>query len=93
MYFANALGFFIYQSLDAIDGKQARRTGSNTPLGELFDHGCDAVSTYLVVVSGMSAIGLHEYPDTMLVFIVLVLSLNFFYHWQTYVSGVLYFKR
>jgi hypothetical protein len=39
------IGLFIYQSLDAIDGKQARRTGSSTPLGELFDHGCDSVST------------------------------------------------
>jgi ethanolaminephosphotransferase len=33
------LGFFIYQSFDAIDGKQARRTGTSGPLGELFDHG------------------------------------------------------
>ena len=40
-----ALGLFIYQSLDAIDGKQARRTGTSTPLGELFDHGCDSLST------------------------------------------------
>lgn len=30
---------FAYQSLDAIDGKQARRTGTSGPLGELFDHG------------------------------------------------------
>ena len=35
---------FLYQSLDAIDGKQARRTNSQSPLGELFDHGCDSVS-------------------------------------------------
>lgn len=40
-----AAGIFIYQTLDAIDGKQARRTGSSTPLGELFDHGCDSIST------------------------------------------------
>lgn len=40
-----AVGLFVYQSLDAIDGKQARRTNSSTPLGELFDHGCDAIST------------------------------------------------
>lgn len=44
-----SLGLFIYQSLDAIDGKQARRTNSSTPLGELFDHGCDAVSTGLIL--------------------------------------------
>jgi phosphatidylglycerophosphate synthase len=39
-----AFGLFFYQSLDAIDGKQARRTNSQSPLGELFDHGCDSVS-------------------------------------------------
>lgn len=43
--FLCALGLFVYQSLDAIDGKQARRTGTSTPLGELFDHGCDSIST------------------------------------------------
>ncbi|XP_044003666.1 choline/ethanolaminephosphotransferase 1-like [Aphidius gifuensis] len=43
--FLCGLGLFIYQSLDSIDGKQARRTGTSTPLGELFDHGCDSVST------------------------------------------------
>ncbi|KAJ3082741.1 hypothetical protein HK102_001486 [Quaeritorhiza haematococci] len=32
-----AIGLFLYQSFDAIDGKQARRTGSSGPLGELFD--------------------------------------------------------
>lgn len=45
MYFLTGFGLFLYQTLDAIDGKQARRTGSSTPLGELFDHGCDSVST------------------------------------------------
>ena len=43
--FVCAIGLFIYQTLDAIDGKQARRTQTSSPLGELFDHGCDSVST------------------------------------------------
>mgnify|MGYP006319443395 CR=1 FL=1 len=30
--------------MDAIDGKQAWRTGSSNSLGCLFDHGCDVVS-------------------------------------------------
>lgn len=34
--------------MDAIDGKQARRTNSSSPLGELFDHGCDSLSTGIV---------------------------------------------
>lgn len=37
-----AFALFLYQTLDAIDGKQARRTNSSSPLGQLFDHGCDA---------------------------------------------------
>ena len=43
LYVLSALSIFIYQTLDAIDGKQARRTGSQSPLGQLFDHGCDAL--------------------------------------------------
>ena len=42
-FYTAALFMFAYQTLDAIDGKQARRTGSSSPLGQLFDHGCDAI--------------------------------------------------
>ncbi|OVA14339.1 CDP-alcohol phosphatidyltransferase [Macleaya cordata] len=35
------------QTFDAVDGKQARRTNSSSPLGELFDHGCDALACAL----------------------------------------------
>lgn len=34
--------YFMYRMLDECDGKQARRTGNSSPLGMLFDHGCDA---------------------------------------------------
>ncbi|KRY00931.1 Choline/ethanolaminephosphotransferase 1 [Trichinella pseudospiralis] len=44
VYMICALSLFFYQSLDATDGKQARRTETATPLGELFDHGCDSIS-------------------------------------------------
>ena len=38
------IGIFqlLYQILDNIDGKQARRTGNSTPFGMLMDHGCDS---------------------------------------------------
>lgn len=39
MRYSFGIGLFMYQSLDAIDGKQARRTQTSGPLGELFDHG------------------------------------------------------
>jgi phosphatidylglycerophosphate synthase len=43
-YVQAALGLIAYQTLDATDGKQARRTGTSSPLGELFDHGCDSMT-------------------------------------------------
>ncbi|CAF3365289.1 unnamed protein product [Rotaria sp. Silwood1] len=91
MYFFTALGLFIYQSLDAIDGKQARRTNSSTPLGELFDHGCDSVSAVFVTLAGCCAVQLGLYPWVM--FWCCMSSYIAFYcaHWQTYVSGKLRF--
>ncbi|XXG79852.1 hypothetical protein AAC387_Pa09g0835 [Persea americana] len=44
VHFAHGLLLFFYQTFDAVDGKQARRTSSSSPLGELFDHGCDALA-------------------------------------------------
>lgn len=50
-YVGFSIGIFVYQTLDAIDGKQARRTGSGSALGQLFDHGCDALSASLLGVA------------------------------------------
>ena len=36
LYFGFAACFWIYSTMDNIDGKQARRTNSSSPLGELF---------------------------------------------------------
>ncbi|CAL5043972.1 unnamed protein product [Urochloa decumbens] len=44
VHLAHGLLLFLYQTFDAVDGKQARRTSSSSPLGELFDHGCDALA-------------------------------------------------
>eukprot|EP00211_Chloroparvula_japonica_P005397 CAMPEP_0119133238 /NCGR_PEP_ID=MMETSP1310-20130426/13272_1 /TAXON_ID=464262 /ORGANISM="Genus nov. species nov., Strain RCC2339" /LENGTH=361 /DNA_ID=CAMNT_0007123925 /DNA_START=128 /DNA_END=1213 /DNA_ORIENTATION=- len=50
VYFFVSGALFFYQTMDALDGKQARRTGCSSPLGELFDHGCDAMMTVLIAV-------------------------------------------
>ncbi|XP_021772533.1 choline/ethanolaminephosphotransferase 1-like [Chenopodium quinoa] len=47
VHFMHGLLLFLYQTFDAVDGKQARRTNSSSPLGELFDHGCDALGCAL----------------------------------------------
>merc|ERR1740123_1728649 len=40
---AGSLALLFYQTMDAMDGKQARRTQSSSPLGQLVDHGCDCL--------------------------------------------------
>lgn len=34
----------MYRMFDEMDGKQARRTGNSSPLGLIFDHGCDSMT-------------------------------------------------
>lgn len=43
------MSILVYTNLDCIDGKQARRTGTSSPLGQLFDHGCDAVALHVML--------------------------------------------
>ncbi|CAH2092342.1 unnamed protein product [Euphydryas editha] len=88
-----ALGVFIYQSLDAIDGKQARRTGSQSPLGELFDHGCDSISTVFIALGACIAVKLGEYPTWMFFQCFCAMTLFYCAHWQAYVTGTLKMGR
>ena len=46
-----AFCFWVYQTMDAMDGKQARRTGASSPLGQLFDHGCDAFALIVQITA------------------------------------------
>ncbi|XP_060800877.1 cholinephosphotransferase 1 isoform X6 [Amyelois transitella] len=88
-----ALGVFVYQSLDAIDGKQARRTNSQSPLGELFDHGCDSLSTVFIALGACIAVKLGEYPTWMFFQCICAMTLFYCAHWQAYVTGTLKMGR
>ncbi|XP_047491542.1 cholinephosphotransferase 1-like isoform X2 [Penaeus chinensis] len=89
--FLCAFGLFVYQSLDAIDGKQARRTGTSSPLGELFDHGCDSLSTVFVSLGVSCSVRLGALPYWMFFQCMMAVTLFYCAHWQTYVSGTLRF--
>lgn len=88
-YFLAAFGLFIYQTLDATDGKQARRIGASSPLGELFDHGCDSASQVFVTLNVCYALQLGTVRCG--VFIACLISVSLFYtaHWSTYCTGQL----
>ncbi|SPP73755.1 cholinephosphotransferase 1 isoform X1 [Drosophila guanche] len=88
-----ALGLFVYQSLDSIDGKQARRTNTSSPLGELFDHGCDSISTVFVALSACISCQLGHYPNWLFFQCFCAIALFYCAHWQTYVSGTMRFGR
>jgi len=44
VYLMVGISVFIYQTLDAVDGKQARRINQSSPIGQLMDHGFDSIS-------------------------------------------------
>ncbi|CAD5212056.1 unnamed protein product [Bursaphelenchus xylophilus] len=92
-YLLAAVGLFVYQTLDATDGKQARRTGTSSPLGELFDHGCDSMTQVFVTLNLCYALQLGFIKN--MVWIVVILSVSTFYlaHWSTFCTGHLKFGR
>jgi len=55
VYVFAAFSNFMYQTLDAIDGKHARRLNHTGPLGQLFDHGCDSVSLTFIAMTVMAS--------------------------------------
>jgi len=48
---------FCYQTLDNMDGKQARKTGSSSALGMFFDHACDSINAGVTVIAVGSVMG------------------------------------
>ncbi|XP_063303263.1 cholinephosphotransferase 1 [Pelobates fuscus] len=88
-----AIGLFIYQSLDAIDGKQARRTNSSSPLGELFDHGCDSISIVFVSLGTIASVRMGTLPGWLFFGCFIGMFMFFCAQWQTYVSGTLRFGK
>ena len=85
-YYA-AASVWIYSTLDAIDGKQARRTQSSSPLGQLFDHGCDAFCvSFLVINFSTSA---HLSPSHSLLLFTTSYSAFWIANWKEYNTGVL----
>jgi ethanolaminephosphotransferase len=78
---------WLYQALDNMDGKQARRTGSSSALGELFDHVCDCscVTVFTMVVA--SCVGLDVY--SMLVMSWLSILGFHLSHWEEYYTNTL----
>eukprot|EP01071_Lankesteria_metandrocarpae_P007304 Lankesteria_metandrocarpae@DN4640_c0_g1_i3.p1 len=76
--------YFAYQTLDAIDGKQARRTGSSSPLGTLFDHGCDVITASTTCFVPAAACGARFNLLTVSTLFISAQLMQFTYLWWEY---------
>lgn len=79
--------------VDGVDGKQARRTNSSTPLGELFDHGLDSWACVFFVSSMYSVFGRGASGVSVLTLYGLLWVVLFSFilsHWEKYNTGILF---
>ncbi|KAG7460800.1 hypothetical protein MATL_G00202730 [Megalops atlanticus] len=93
VWIAAGLFNFLAYTLDGVDGKQARRTNSSTPLGELFDHGLDSWACIFFVATVYSIFGRGEtgVDVATLYYILWVVLFSFILsHWEKYNTGVLF---
>lgn len=87
--YSYAFGVWAYSTMDNIDGKQARRTGTSSGLGELFDHGIDSLNCTLASLLETSAMGLGATKLGALTALIPCLPM-FFSTWETYHTHTLY---
>ncbi|XP_038218306.1 ethanolaminephosphotransferase 1-like [Zerene cesonia] len=93
LWYLLAVFLFLAYTLDGIDGKQARRTQTSGPLGELFDHGLDSYSVFFIPACLYSIFGRLDFsiPPIRMYYIMWNLLLNFYLsHWEKYNTGVLF---
>ena len=80
---------FAYIHFDAMDGKQARRTGTSSPLGQLVDHGCDCINLTFMVFMFWSVYGL-EVSVFLPVYASMCFAVFIASTWEEFHTGVLY---
>lgn len=69
-----ALCLFLYQTLDALDGIQARRTGTSGPLGEFVDHWFDSFNAFLIPLG--FGLAFPSIPPIVLIVLTFLLSVT-----------------
>uniref|UniRef100_A0A8C5LFA5 Ethanolaminephosphotransferase 1 n=1 Tax=Jaculus jaculus TaxID=51337 RepID=A0A8C5LFA5_JACJA len=84
---------FVAYTLDGVDGKQAHRTNSSSPLEELFDHGLDSWSCVYFVVTVYSNFGRGSTGISVFVLYLLLCVVLFSFilsHWVKYNTRILF---
>mmetsp|Transcript_30711 Transcript_30711/g.45784 ORF Transcript_30711/g.45784 Transcript_30711/m.45784 type:complete len:468 (-) Transcript_30711:608-2011(-) len=91
IFLFNCIAMLVYQTLDNMDGKQARRTGSSSPLGLLFDHGCDAANSIIGSANWIAAWGYTPSTDFLQCWVMIFFPMGIFYisTWEEFFTGSL----
>ncbi|EJD03452.1 Choline/ethanolaminephosphotransferase [Fomitiporia mediterranea MF3/22] len=89
IYLSFSIGLFLYQTFDNIDGRQARRTGTSSALGHIFDHTIDSLNCALGGLLQVASLCIG--PSAKGVFLILVgCCAMWFSTWEEYHTGTLY---
>lgn len=86
--YLEAASYLIYRMLDEMDGKQARKTGNSSPLGLLFDHGCDSFTTALLTIMIMKLVQVGNSGIIMLPLLASTMSFYFSTLEEYYIGGL-----
>jgi ethanolaminephosphotransferase len=88
VYIFNGFMLWVYQTLDNLDGRQARRVGASSPLGLFFDHGCDALNC---TIGSLTLMGATQMGSTWKSLTLLMTTIFAFYlnTWEEYYTGTL----
>ena len=91
MYLFNCICMLLYQTLDNMDGKQARRTNTSSPLGQIFDHGCDAINSIFGSTNWLINMYILPHDDPVITWIVIFGPIAQFYitTWEEYYNHIL----
>ncbi|EFC48459.1 predicted protein [Naegleria gruberi] len=92
VYLLNGIFLFYYQTMDAIDGKHARNTKNSSALGELFDHGLDALIGYFQCIILVSSCDLGNSYYSIIV-IILYYMTSMMMIWEDYVTDEMRFGK
>eukprot|EP00178_Gracilaria_changii_P020015 TRINITY_DN580_c0_g1_i3.p1 TRINITY_DN580_c0_g1~~TRINITY_DN580_c0_g1_i3.p1 ORF type:complete len:398 (+),score=43.36 TRINITY_DN580_c0_g1_i3:153-1346(+) len=93
VYAFACLALFSYMVLDNLDGKQARRTNSSSALGQLFDHGCDALNVTLSGMSLLATIQMGCNTESMMVMLTLGHTMLFMATLEEYITGSMILRQ
>lgn len=78
----SGLSVFFFQTMDAVDGKHARRLGTSSSLGDFLDHVIDSFCIMIIVADILSTCPLNNFYLEILC--LTVTTLDFFViHWES----------